>query len=540
MNILRKVAAKTAASCLLGILATLFWTQAAPVSGGSQIDYHNRELRASKRIRSRLQQLRKLAEARKWGFSVGYTSAMDYDLPKITGIRLPQNVVQLVKQQNTRATTFLQGVTPKISAPADCSAGAASFDWRKFNGVTPVRDQGACGSCWAFGTISAFEAGWRITNGEAIDTSEQDVLDCSRAGSCSGGWWAFDYLIDDGVATEASYPYRAKQGRCSDSAARPFRAATWGYVDVGDVSDRAHVGKLKEALCRYGPLAVTVLATDAFQAYTGDVFNECASGEINHAVTLIGWDDNKQAWLIKNSWGTGWGDSCGYGSERGYMWIAYGCNKIGAYAAWVYALPKGPAGAENYEVTMFERPGFAGKRLVYSLPDASCQKLNPQFDTLKLGNRIASIKVGAKVGAALFENREYGGRYYKVTGDVANVRARKFNEKPASLIVYRREDGGPVGVILMGSKTAFYPLTESCANSGYSKLVYSNDATKVAFSGFQARPKWKGVKAILYRDAAFKGKMQAFPAEPPSDRSFDVGKDLKRKSSSLSIEIEKE
>jgi cathepsin L len=77
-------------------------------------------------------------------------------------------------------------------------------------------------------------------------------------------------------------------------------------------------------------LAVAVRVTSAFQHYTGGVFNERDGGNVNHGVTLIGWDDNKQAWLIKNSWGTGWG-------EDGYMWINYNSNSIGYRAAWVQA-----------------------------------------------------------------------------------------------------------------------------------------------------------------------------------------------------------
>ncbi len=539
MRNFRKAAKTAATCCLLGMFVGLSWTQNRAIGQGPPIDYHQRELHAPRRVRSMLQQLRKKAEARKWMFTVGYTSAMDFDLPKITGIKLPQNVSQLVKQQNTRAMPVLEAIAPKLMAPAECSPAAASFDWRKFNGVTPIRDQGGCGSCWAFGTLSAFEAAWRIRNGEAIDASEQDVLDCSRVGSCSGGWWAFDYLVNHGSAAEASYPYRAKQGNCNDSVARPYRAATWGYVDVGDLKDPAHIGKLKDALCKFGPLAVTVLATDAFQAYTGgDVFNECASGEVNHAVTLIGWEDGKQAWLIKNSWGTDWGDTCGYGSERGYMWIAYGCNSIGAYAAWVYPQPKKPAGTEDYEVTLFERRNFAGKSLGYSLPSASCQKQDPRFDRMKLGDKIASARIGSKVGIAMFERPDFSGGHFNLTGDVADLGARKYNQKPASFIVYRKEDGGPIGVFLVGSKTAFYPLTDSCADSGYSKLLYANDARRVIISGFAARRDWMEIRAILYHDAAFKGRSQAFPGGP-GGHQFDVGKDLRQKSESLAIEVKR-
>lgn len=88
------------------------------------------------------------------------------------------------------------------------------------------------------------------------------------------------------------------------------------------------VDQLKEALCNYGPLVACVSATDLFSAYTGGVFNENNMGTVNHAVCLVGWDDDRGAWLVKNSWSTSWG-------EDGYIWVAYGSNSIGYGAAWV-------------------------------------------------------------------------------------------------------------------------------------------------------------------------------------------------------------
>lgn len=166
--------------------------------------------------------------------------------------------------------------------------------------------------------------------GELADGSEQQILSCSGAGNCTeGGWYggAFEFVKGDGAVLESQFPYQAQDIPCrSLSNAFKFHAETWGFVredrEIPTVSD------LKQALCEHGALAVAVNATELFQWYKGGVFNENASGDTNHAVTLVGWDDSKQAWLMKNSWGAGWG-------ENGYMWIAYGSNNIGYAAAWV-------------------------------------------------------------------------------------------------------------------------------------------------------------------------------------------------------------
>ena len=299
---------------------------------GVAFDYKARELKAPPHIVSKLTQLRSQIAAQKLSFKVGYTAAMDFDLAKIAVLKVPPNLAQLVSAQNKIAEERLKELPP---FPPACSASSSSFDWRIKGVVTRVKDQGPCGSCWDFATIGAFEGSWAMLNKRTIDASEQDVLDCSGRGDCQyGGWIAFQYLVDKGVATEASYPYHHSNGNCRTSVARPYKADIWGYVWGGPIPT---VEELKWALCRFGPLYVTVRATPAFQAYVSGVFDEHASGSPNHAVTLIGWDDSLKAWIIKNSWGTGWGDGCGFGLERGYMLISYTSNSIGSGAAWVKA-----------------------------------------------------------------------------------------------------------------------------------------------------------------------------------------------------------
>ncbi|MFL6228314.1 MAG: C1 family peptidase [Pyrinomonadaceae bacterium] len=361
-----------------------------------QAIYQQRELIATPAIKARLAALRAEMKTKGLKFSVGYTAALDRSLEQLTGLVLPRDLGtqairhsavarQLDSIDNAARDEYARRANPNLYELRIADAArTSSFDWRKQGKVTPVRDQGGCGSCWAFAALGAYEGSYLIRNGSAADASEQDVLDCGKAGDCKGGRYtqAFDYLSATGDASETSYAsYKAAQGTCSAVSAPPLRAVAWDYVTHDTIPGTPNsrvptVSELKQALTTYGPLAVSVLVTPSFEAYTGgdEPFNEPKSeGEeyvtppdksypqgqkfkvdsdgrpyavdpingkfyvINHAVTLIGWDDAKQAWLIKNSWGTYWGDTCGYGDERGYMWINYKTNNIGYAAAWVKA-----------------------------------------------------------------------------------------------------------------------------------------------------------------------------------------------------------
>ena len=314
------------------IVLLLGWFQGTPIGQEQERFYLQREAKASEEIKLKLQALRKKIGEKKYTFQVGYTEAMNYKIEKLTGLVEPSNLSELVEKQKLVAEKLMDRkfISKVIGS---CSSSASSFDWRQNNGTTPVRNQGACGSCWAFATHGAFEGSYRIKNNVAIDSSEQDTLDCNPWGhGCDGGWWAHQYLIDEGSAKESNYPYTAVKGTCKIKP-RPYKAVAWGYVGGATPS----VAELKEALCKYGPLTVAVSVTPAFQAYTAGVFNACVSDNINHGVTLIGWNDSKGAWLIENSWGKGWGSTGGYGTDRGYMWIKYNCSKIGYWASWVQA-----------------------------------------------------------------------------------------------------------------------------------------------------------------------------------------------------------
>lgn len=217
----------------------------------------------------------------------------------------------------------------------------AAFDWRTQGGLPPIRDQRACGSCWAFSTVGALEGNVKIKDGVLQDFSEQYLVSCNQEGwGCDGGSWAHDYHLNKvppgepeaGAVPEASFPYAALDLPCNPPHPHVSRINAWRFVS-GSVSV-PDTTAIKRAILEYGPVAASVCAGPAMQGYRGGIFStdeRCNPYAVNHAILLVGWDDNQGPagiWILRNSWGTGWG-------EAGYMRIAYGTSKVGSGANYV-------------------------------------------------------------------------------------------------------------------------------------------------------------------------------------------------------------
>jgi C1A family cysteine protease len=247
----------------------------------------------------------------------------------------------------TKSTTkHATGLKPELAAAADAQALAdgslvvapitaseaaaavpSSYNFCTTTGCTPVRNQGNCGSCWDFATVGAFEQAVKKL-GTTRDVSEQYVLDCNTMGyDCNGGYIAFS-AIKSGDALESCDPYKAADGTCKSSCTKYDGVSSWSYV--GSSSAVPSTAALKAAIYKYGPVAAGVYVNTAFENYAGGTFSGKASGTVNHAIVLTGWDDTRGAWRLRNSWGSSWGDS-------GYMWIKYGSQKVGYGAAYVVA-----------------------------------------------------------------------------------------------------------------------------------------------------------------------------------------------------------
>ena len=185
-------------------------------------------------------------------------------------------------------------------------------DWRENNVVTPVKDQKSCGSCWSFSATGALEGAWAIKKNELISFSEQQLLDCSGDygnHGCNGGLpdRAFEYVMDNGICTEDQVPYSASEQSCQTCSSSSDNKIDH-CVDVTPLNQN----DLKLAVSN-GPVSVAIEAdTEIFQHYKGGIISSDKCGtSLDHAVLIVGYgvENDQMYWLVKNSWGTTWGDN---------------------------------------------------------------------------------------------------------------------------------------------------------------------------------------------------------------------------------------
>jgi len=222
----------------------------------------------------------------------------------------------------------------------DLDSTPKEIDWRSKGAVTPVKDQGQCGSCWAFSTSGVLEGAWAAAGHGLESLSEQHLVSCDNNdgnAGCGGGWpyKAIDYVAQNGIDTEESYPYNSGSGTAPACAASSGTRAGIQVVKHATVESDEEV--MAAWVAKNGPLSISIDAmTSIWWSYTGGIVSGCCNTQVDHAVLIVGFgeEDGQKYWLIKNSWSETWGES-------GYIRLERGSNQCGITYAPVGAIVSG-------------------------------------------------------------------------------------------------------------------------------------------------------------------------------------------------------
>jgi hypothetical protein len=326
----------------------------------------------------------------------------------------------------------LEAQAPIVQLPAN-------LDWRNSGGnyVTPIRDQGNCGSCWAFATTAALESATLIsdhTPNTDLNLAEQVLVSCGGAGSCNGGSIdkASNFIKNTGLPGDGCYPYTATNGVCSSACsnwqASADRISSWSYV----ATTQATVDGIKNALSTYGPLVTTMAVYQDFFSYHSGIYHYVTGSLAGyHAVLIIGYDDVSQYFVVKNSWGTWWGES-------GFFRIAYSeLNSPVGFGDWTIAyVGMGPACSYSLsQPAPFTAAGGSGTINVtttasncsWTATTSTSWITIPSAGASGMGNGTVTFNVTANTGVARIGSINIAGKSVNISQDAGAACAYTLN-----------------------------------------------------------------------------------------------------------------
>lgn len=297
--------------------------------------YNAREKNAPVAVKNKLNILRTEIKQKNLSYKVGYTAVLERPPSQLFGElnEMPIHEVNAIKSA-MRAKPLEEFVIT-----VDTDGLPSAYDARDHGWVSPVVDQDGCGSCWVFAAVAMYESNYLKVNNTLAKASEQYALNCSGGGSCGGGlsYKVFRWMVDNNKNLEkrTNLPYVGSKGSCpTGSIGTNYYATSWTVLRPDDdISKIATPALIKNAIMQYGAVKSSLVAS-GWSGYTSGVLDgypsNFSSPSSNHAILIVGWDNSKQAFLIKNSWGTDWG-------YDGFGWVKYGNFNIGRRAIIVNA-----------------------------------------------------------------------------------------------------------------------------------------------------------------------------------------------------------
>jgi C1A family cysteine protease len=298
-------------------------------------------------LEEELNQLEEQSEE-EWTFDVVPSDFADRLPEKIGGFDIPENI----------------DGQPRFE-PSSEEELPERFDWRDEGVVAPIKNQGECGSCWAFAAVSIAESVYAIQGGELNDLSEQWLINCNSEGwGCHGGLLALSYFVEQpdscggvGAVLETQAPYQESVYSCDCSATRVTPLPYWSVISTPN--EIASTDTLKHAIKENGPIVATINADISFACYSKGIYNRKLFFSVpNHLIVLTGWDDSQGSegvWFLRNSYGPMWG-------EAGTMRIEYGTAYVALFAAGFSEQPeKGQESADDSGSSAGEGGGASGE-----------------------------------------------------------------------------------------------------------------------------------------------------------------------------------